>query len=73
MATERANHQLQKVCTIRGRGSQTSTASWRTQSNRADEQEYLAMQKAPPPFIWAVPEEKNILECELLPPSLVSH
>jgi hypothetical protein len=27
-------------------------------------QEYLAMQKAPPPFIWAVPEEKNILDCE---------
>lgn len=22
------------------------------------------MQKAPPPFIWAVPEEKNILDCE---------
>lgn len=30
----------------------------------ADMQEYLAMQKAPPPFIWAVPEEKNILDCE---------
>jgi hypothetical protein len=28
------------------------------------EQEYLAMQKSPPPFIWAVPEEKNILDCE---------
>nr|ODO03840.1 ubiquitin-conjugating enzyme E2 J2 [Cryptococcus depauperatus CBS 7855] len=24
--------------------------------------EYLAMQKAPPPFIWACPEEKNILD-----------
>jgi hypothetical protein len=22
------------------------------------------MQKSPPPFIWAVPDEKNILECE---------
>lgn len=22
------------------------------------------MQKSPPPFIWAVPEEKNILDCE---------
>lgn len=31
----------------------------------ADGQEYLAMQKAPPPFIWACPEEKNILDCEL--------
>jgi ubiquitin-protein ligase len=28
------------------------------------QKEYLAMQKAPPPFIWAVPEEKNILDCE---------
>lgn len=27
-------------------------------------QEYLAMQRAPPPFIWACPEEKNILDCE---------
>jgi ubiquitin-conjugating enzyme E2 J2 len=26
------------------------------------QKEYLAMQKAPPPFIWAVPEEKNILD-----------
>jgi hypothetical protein len=24
------------------------------------------MQKAPPPFIWACPEEKNILDCELM-------
>ena len=23
------------------------------------------MQKSPPPFIWACPEEKNILDCEL--------
>ena len=22
------------------------------------------MQKSPPPFIWACPEEKNILDCE---------
>ncbi|TXT13698.1 hypothetical protein VHUM_01065 [Vanrija humicola] len=27
-------------------------------------QECLAMQKSPPPFIWAVPEERNILDCE---------
>ncbi|KAL1411133.1 Ubiquitin-conjugating enzyme E2 6 [Vanrija albida] len=26
------------------------------------QKEYLAMQKSPPPFIWAVPEEKNILD-----------
>ncbi|KAF9218218.1 UBC-like protein [Gyrodon lividus] len=25
--------------------------------------EYINMQKEPPPFIWAVPEEKNILIC----------
>ena len=24
------------------------------------------MQKSPPPFIWACPEEKNILDCVLL-------
>ena len=23
------------------------------------------MQKSPPPFIWACPDEKNILDCEL--------
>ncbi|BEI92152.1 uncharacterized protein CcaverHIS019_0409720 [Cutaneotrichosporon cavernicola] len=26
------------------------------------QKEYLAMQKAPPPFIWALPEERNILD-----------
>ncbi|WVQ74426.1 hypothetical protein IAR50_004027 [Cryptococcus sp. DSM 104548] len=26
------------------------------------QKEYLAMQKSPPPFIWACPEEKNILD-----------
>jgi hypothetical protein len=25
--------------------------------------EYVAMQNEPPPFIWAVPDEKNILTC----------
>lgn len=25
--------------------------------------EYMTMQKEPPPFIWAVPDEKNILTC----------
>lgn len=25
--------------------------------------EYIAMQKEPPPFVWAVPDEKNILTC----------
>lgn len=24
------------------------------------------MQRSPPPFIWASPEEKNILDCELM-------
>lgn len=24
------------------------------------------MQREPPPFVWAVPDEKNILTCELL-------
>lgn len=24
------------------------------------------MQKEPPPFVWAVPDEKNILTCELV-------
>lgn len=24
------------------------------------------MQKSPPPFIWASPEEKNMLDCECL-------
>ncbi|WVW79642.1 hypothetical protein I302_101611 [Kwoniella bestiolae CBS 10118] len=28
----------------------------------AQKREYLAMQKSPPPFIWACPEEKNILD-----------
>ncbi|KAG6374796.1 hypothetical protein JVT61DRAFT_4176 [Boletus reticuloceps] len=23
--------------------------------------EYISMQKEPPPFVWAVPDEKNIL------------
>lgn len=26
------------------------------------------MQKSPPPFIWASPEEKNMLDCESLVP-----
>jgi len=39
-----------------------SSVNKRTQNSH--EQEYLAMQKSPPPFIWAVPEEKNILDCE---------
>ncbi|ODN76908.1 hypothetical protein L202_05484 [Cryptococcus amylolentus CBS 6039] len=26
------------------------------------QKEYLAMQKSPPPFVWACPEEKNILD-----------
>lgn len=26
--------------------------------------EYMTMQRDPPPFIWAVPEENNILTCE---------
>lgn len=25
--------------------------------------EYMAMQKSPPPFVWAAPDEKNILLC----------
>lgn len=25
--------------------------------------EYVAMQRDPPPFIWAAPDEKNILNC----------
>ena len=25
------------------------------------------MQKEPPPFVWAVPDEKNILTCEGFP------
>lgn len=25
------------------------------------------MQKEPPPFVWAAPDEKNILTCELVP------
>jgi hypothetical protein len=28
--------------------------------------EYVAMQNDPPPFVWAVPDEKNILTCELI-------
>jgi len=27
--------------------------------------EYVAMQREPPPFIWAAPDEKNILNCTL--------
>jgi len=27
--------------------------------------EYVVMQKEPPPFVWAVPEEKDILICAL--------
>ncbi|KAH0836491.1 hypothetical protein J3R83DRAFT_8125 [Lanmaoa asiatica] len=26
--------------------------------------EYISMQKEPPPFVWAVPDEKNILTCQ---------
>ena len=26
--------------------------------------EYITMQKEPPPFVWAAPDEKNILNCE---------
>ncbi|KAK7687660.1 hypothetical protein QCA50_008875 [Cerrena zonata] len=29
--------------------------------------EYVAMQREPPPFVWAVPDEKNILTCEPSP------
>ncbi|KIY52348.1 UBC-like protein, partial [Fistulina hepatica ATCC 64428] len=25
--------------------------------------EYMGMQREPPPFVWAVPDEKNILIC----------
>lgn len=25
--------------------------------------EYVTMQKEPPPFVWAAPDEKNILNC----------
>ena len=37
--------------------------------------EYASMQKEPPPFVWAVPDEKNILTCKKLAPILfnVSH
>lgn len=28
--------------------------------------EYVAMQREPPPFVWAAPDEKNILTCEYL-------
>jgi ubiquitin-conjugating enzyme E2 J2 len=28
--------------------------------------EYVAMQKEPPPFIWAAPDEKNILTWNFL-------
>jgi ubiquitin-conjugating enzyme E2 J2 len=24
------------------------------------------MQREPPPFVWAIPDEKNILTCEFL-------
>ena len=27
------------------------------------------MQRDPPPFVWAAPDEKNILTCEYTPPS----
>jgi hypothetical protein len=27
--------------------------------------EYVAMQKEPPPFVWAAPDEKDILTCAL--------
>lgn len=29
--------------------------------------EYVAMQKEPPPFVWASPDEKDILICALSP------
>ena len=29
------------------------------------------MQRDPPPFVWAVPDEKNILNCEY--PSMITH
>ena len=31
------------------------------------------MQKEPPPFIWACPEEKNILDCELTARVIISY
>ena len=38
--------------------------------------EYMAMQRDPPPFVWAVPDEKNILNCEytnIITPSIFTH
>jgi len=29
--------------------------------------EYVAMQREPPPFVWAAPDEKDILICALSP------
>ena len=26
--------------------------------------EYVVMQREPPPFVWAAPDEKNILTCK---------
>lgn len=34
--------------------------------------EYVSMQKEPPPFVWAVPDEKNILTCAPHYPPLLS-
>ena len=36
----------------------------------------MAMQRDPPPFVWAVPDEKNILNCKYLStikPSIFTH
>jgi hypothetical protein len=36
----------------------------------------MAMQRDPPPFVWAVPDEKNILNCKypsILIPSIFTH
>jgi len=31
------------------------------------------MQQDPPPFVWAVPDEKNILNCECLTIEILQH
>ncbi|XP_006462225.1 hypothetical protein AGABI2DRAFT_71166 [Agaricus bisporus var. bisporus H97] len=33
-------------------------------AHRRLSKEYVTMQREPPPFVWAVPDEKNILTCE---------
>jgi hypothetical protein len=60
---------------LQTRASSTSFASSFkfTQSPHQLSKEYITMQREPPPFVWAAPEEKDILTCAPIHPHLHPH